>query len=414
MPTENCGSGVGPAAESLPDERDSTPAVCRGLSVLLLAAFAVDLAAATVGLATQFLGIKLNASTVLLGLYGTVGATVYGVGCFFAGRSSDRFGRRISAAFLALAAVVWLVLGLQRSPYTLLYLIPVGSGCLAFFWPLVQAWIGDLVPDGRRLTVVLGSFNVLWTAGLMVGPVLCGYLWGFHNLAPFLLVMAVAWGVALSLLTVPTVDGSGEDDASGGNGSPTRFDPRTDLYLPLAWLANFASWFGAGAARTLFPKVGTEMGFSEVTIGWVLFANLAGQLLAFLGLRQATWWHYRRKPLMLGLLIGALGMAASVWAESPLAFGLAFAWVGTANGFTYVASLFYSLQAPQRLRGRRTGIHEAIIGAGLAGGPLVGGLVGTAFGLRAIFVAGAVVFAGVLLAELLLWARYRATPARTV
>lgn len=381
---------------------------------MLLAAFAIDLASATVGLATQFLGIKLNASTVLLGLYGTVGSTVYGVGCFFAGRSSDRFGRRMSAAFLAVAGLVWLALGLQRSPYTLLYLIPIGSGCLSFFWPLVQAWIGDLVPDGRKLTVVLGSFNVLWTAGLMVGPVLCGYLWGAHSLAPFLAAIAIAWGVALGLLTVPTSDGGGEDEAPGPNGSPVRFDPRTDLYLPLAWLANFASWFAAGAARTLFPKVGTELSFSEVTIGWVLFANLAGQLLAFLALRQATWWHYRRKPLILGLLIGTLGMAASVWAESPLAFGLAFAWVGAANGFTYVASLFYSLQAPQRLRGRRTGIHEAIIGAGLAGGPLVGGLMGTAFGLRAIFVVGAMVFAGVLLVEVLLWVTYRPAPARAV
>jgi MFS family permease len=384
-------------------------AIKRGLWVLLIASFLVDLSASAVGLAVQFLAISLGAPTLLLGLYGTVGATVYGLGCFFIGQLSDRFSRRLSALFLCIGAAVWLCLGLQRSPYLILALIPFSAGCLSFFWPLVQAWIGDLVRDRRDLTVVLGSFNVLWTAGLMVGPVMCGYLWGLSHFMPFAAMAAIGWLVSASLMTVPTVSESRESELAE---DASRFDPRADLYLPLAWLANFASWYAAGAARTLFPKLGNQLGFSEIVIGWVVFAMLAGQLLAFLGLRQATWWHFRRLPLMIGLAIGAFGMTASVWAHTPLSFGIAFAWVGAANGFTYVASLFYSLQAPQHLRGKRTGIHETIIGAGLATGPLVGGLVGQAYGLRAIFGVGAILFVAVLCLQFLLWANHKATSRR--
>lgn len=407
MPTENCGDDVAGIVPSL-SKIDGNRSLRHGLLILLLAAFFVDLAASMSGLAVQFLGIKLDASTVLLGLYGTVGSTVYAVGCYFAGRTSDRFGRKLSALFLCLAGIMWMWSGLQRSPYAILVLVPLGSACLAFFWPVVQAWIGDLVPDRRQLNLVLGNFNVLWTAGLMLGPLACGYLWGIHTLAPFVACTMITLLTALSLMTAPTRRDGTSDAALPTEHSIDRYDTRADFYMPLAWLANFASWYAGGAARTLFPKLGKEIGFSEVVIGWVMFAMLAGQLVAFLGLRRATWWHFRRLPLLVGLVIGALGMAEAARASTPLSFALALAVVGAANGFTYVASLFYSLQAPTSDRGRRAGIHEAIIGAGLATGPLVGGVLGSIYDLRLTFAAGALVFALVLLVEVALWVRHRA------
>ncbi|MCD6351898.1 MAG: MFS transporter, partial [Armatimonadetes bacterium] len=380
MPTQNSGDDAA-AGKQPPGVDEKWQALAsRGLAVLLFASLSVDLAVSQVGLAVQFLGIKLSAPTWLLGMYGTVGAGVYAVGCFLAGRASDRLSRRIAALFIFLAGVVWVLLSVQKSPYALLALVPFGSGCLAFFWPPVQAWIGDLVPDGKALTRVLGTFNVLWTVGLMVGPVTCGYLWGASQYAPFLTSFALALLVAVGLLTVPTKSAAAAAEEAGDEGSLNRFDRRAEQYLPLAWLANFGTWYATGLSRTLFPKLGTEAGFSEVVIGWILFAMLAGQLVAFVALRQATWWHFRRLPLMVALLIGAAGAAGTALAHSPVGFSLALSGIGIATGITYVASLFYSLQAPMDQRGKRTGIHEAILGAGLSTGPLVGGLLGNAYG----------------------------------
>lgn len=409
MPTTSYGEEPEPACRPEPNEQwPAYRAASRGLLVLLLAAFSVDLCVSLIGLAVQFLGIKLDAPTVLLGLYGTVGAGVYALMCLPAGRASDRFSRRVAALFISVAAAVWIAIGLQRSPYAILALVPLSSGSIAFFWPAVQAWLGDLVRDRLQLNRVLGNFNVLWTAGLMVGPVICGYLWQAHHFAPFLAGAGVAWAVAILLLAVPlTRTGAPARQAAEATeqGPLDRYDPRAEAYLPLAWLANFASWYASGASRTLFPKLANELGFSEVTTGWVIFGMLAGQLVTFLWLRQATWWHFRRLPLMLGLLAGGAGMVGTALVKSPAGFALCLAAAGAAVGLTYVASLFYSLQAPQQQRGGRTGIHETIVGAGLASGPLIGGIAGSFWGLRAPFIAAAIVFGIVLVMQTLLWAR---------
>ncbi len=402
----NCGRSAEKALKERPEHKLAVSA-SRGLTLLLLAAFAVDLCVSLLGLALQFLGIYLNAATVVLGLYGTIGAGVYALMCLPAGRASDRFSRRVAAIFITVAGIIWLILGLQRSPYTILLLIPFSSGSIAFFWPSVQAWLGDLASDRQHLTRILGTFNVLWTAGLMIGPVVAGYLWQMHHFAPFFWATVIAWAAAVMLLVVPLSRGGLSRQAEGVQESLDHFDPRAEQFLPLAWAANFASWYASGATRTLFPKLGTELGYSEVVIGWIVFGMLAGQLITFVLLRQGTWWHLRRWPLLFGLVIGCFGAVGTVFANTPLAFVISLAAIGASVGFTYVTSLFYSLQAPPAVRGKRTGIHETIVGAGLSLGPLVGGIVGSYWGLRAPFAACVIVFVAALIAQFILASRTR-------
>ncbi len=224
-----------------------------------MASLCVDLAVSTVTLAVQFLGISLGASTMMLGLYGTVGSLVYAGAALVAGRVSDHFGRRVASLSVALVACVWIAVGYQKSPLALLFLLPISSFLMAFFWPPAQAWIGDLVSGRKQLNTVLGNFNLLWTAGLMLGPVVCAYLWLHNHLAPFYAGSAVLLSVATALLWVPrskqttpadtTVEEIAHADELDG------VDERADFYLPMAWAANFVSWSAVGLIRTLFPKL---------------------------------------------------------------------------------------------------------------------------------------------------------------
>lgn len=416
-------------AEDTADARGSAAAghlparLRRGLLTLLVAAFAVELAVSVVRLAIQFLGIKYGASPMVLGLYGTVSAGIYGLMSLAAGHASDRFGRRLAGVFVALMAVVWLIIGAQRSAYTILLLLPVFAAMLAYFWSPVQAWVGDLVGEARDLNTTLGSFNVLWTTGLMVGPVVCGYLWERSVYAPFVAGTAIALATAAALMTVPAVQRPGEDpsacpDAAVGkaesHGGPAArpstsamaSDPRADLLLPVAWVANLACYSSVGIVRALFPKLGIDLHFSEVTIGWVSFAFYAGQLAAFAAMRQIGGWHYRRLPLVGAAAVGSAGMAWAYLARSPLTFALAFVVAGAAVGFAYVASLFYSLSAPPARRGLRAGISELTVGAGAALGPLVAGAVSTYWGVRASFGVQSLVL-GVAVVALALWSLRR-------
>lgn len=409
MPME--GSGGNARSEpkiSGADSQDHWAARRRGIVILLLASFAADLAVSIVTLAVQFLGIALGAPPLLLGLYGTAASSVYAVMALASGRVADRLGRRVGGAAVLLASLVWLVMGAQKSPVALLVLTPLSAAALAYFWPATQAWIGDLVTDRRHLNAVLGSFNVLWTAGLMLGPVVCAYLWVQNRYAPFAAAAGIAWLMAAGLVMVPMGrkhDQQAADEADDNNAA----DCRADFYLPLAWAANFVSWSAVGVIRTLFPKLAHDLGFGEVVTGWLTFAYYVGQLGAFVALRQSSAWQYRRLPLVLGLAGGALGMGGAWMGHAPLTFAVCFAVAGISVGFTYVASLFYSLHAPMQRRGRRAGIHEMTVGAGGALGPLVGGAVATYHGVRASFAALGLMYAaaGILL---VLWSVLRQAP----
>jgi MFS family permease len=364
-----------------------------------------------VSLAVQFLGIRMGATTMMLGLYGTVASACYGAMSLAAGRVTDKLGRRVACLSALVAGFAWLALGVQRSPIGLLVLVPVSAVALAYYWPPVQAWIGDLVYERRMLNRVLGNFNVLWTAGLMLGPVVCAYLWVAQPFAPFAAATVIAWLMAVALLAVPRGSAARASDAEGtvaeaGAGDSEAADPRADHYLPLAWAANFVSWSAVGVIRSLFPKLAHDIGYREVTTGWLTFAYYVGQIGAFVLLRQYRGWQYRRTPLVLGLIGGALGMAGAWFGRSPAIFAVAFGVAGLSVGFTYVASLYYSLHAPAQQRGKRAGVHEMTVGAGGALGPLIGGAVATYHGVRASFGALAVVFA-VAAVALVVWSLVR-------
>jgi MFS family permease len=72
-------------------------------------------------------------------------------------------------------------------------------------------------------------------------------------------------------------------------------------------------------------------------------------------------------------------------------FAVAFALAGAVSGYTYQASIFFTLEEVSE-KGKGSGFHEAIIGFGMAAGPLLAGWVGNATSMRSpyFFCAGAV------------------------
>ncbi len=359
---------------------------------LFVAALVFDLAIAMIGLAVQFLGNSLGATPLVLGLLGMASPAAYALGCLFTGRLSDRIGRRLLAtASCLICAAAWLVMTQVNTPLQLLAIIPVSGAAISLFWPPLQAWLSEIPVGGRRRLIAnIGTFNISWTIGLMLGPPIAGLAWGLGPAAPFALAAAGVAGLLLLLQSVPTeVEGGGEQ-------TPRDMErPRPDAavarsYLHLAWIANFASWFGRGMNIVVFPKLASEMGMSERLIGIIIATYLAGQLLMFLYLRNRSGWQFRLWPLLAALGAGCLGWVIAWTAQSPPVFALSFIVCGMGAGVTYASSLFYSLEGQAVSRGARTGIHEAVLGSGVFLGPLFGGAIADWIGLQApyLFTAG--------------------------
>lgn len=370
---------------------------------LILLSFVIDIGAACTLLAVQFKGIKLGASPALLGLLFAANFLIYMIVCVISGHLSDRVGRRFMTVIATgVCTVAWTGMAAATSVWQLLGLA-VLSGCgLALLWPPVEAWLADLSGDSARLlNRNIGLFNVAWTGGLMVGPLLAGQLWDSYGEGVF--VVAGGTGLVCLLLAVftPTAPPAGEHILP-----PAHVDPRllrTLMYM--AWLGMIGGCFARGMIGGCFPKLGDSLDYPKALIGRLQFVLAAGQFVAFMITRQTRQWQYKLVPLYASVGAGAMAMLAALWTTNPLVFAASFAITGAALGVTYMAGITYALQIGPVGRGRRVGFHEGLMGVGLVSGSSLGGLVAQEMGLSAPFGLAALIFVVGGVAQVLVWRR---------
>jgi MFS family permease len=388
------------------------------LGLLFAASFLMDLVMRAGAQAYQEGGIAFRATPLELGLLGTFSAFCYSLTCPFAGAASDRFGRRRSTCIAGLGLAAAFLLASQAGSIHQLMALTVLSGTsAAFFWPAAQAWIADLGGRGRRaLGRNLGLFNVIWSTGLMVGPVVTGYLWasgrgsGRSQAIAFSTVAGLA--VALTgLMFAIRRTGTAQPEATEDDETP---HPHNRIHLRAAWVGVFAGWFAGGVITSLFPKLGEHLGYDERMRGLLCSAYHLGQLAMFAATRASLRWHYRRWPMAMAELLGGAALASVLLARGPAFFAVAFFLTGLAASVPYSASLFYSLHGRTENQGLRTGLHEAILASGVVLGPLLGGFLAQTVSLRAPFAMAGVVYAGAVGVQWWIWGqRGRETPAVT-
>ncbi len=381
---------------------------------LFAAAFLSDLAVACVGLCLQFLGNSMGAVPRVLGMIGGLGAAGYAASCLTLGSLCDRIGRKRSAVIgIAGATMFWIIYPFVPSPLWLLALVPFGGAFLGLVWPAVQAWLAErTAPGARALNRNIGLFNIAWSSGLLLGPLLAGLLWRDHlPRLPFFICAAIGCAIVAILLRTGGGGRGARQPAGTQTGCAADVDPRLwQVFLWLAWMGNFASWYAGSTIQTMFPKLGLDPGLqlSHLAVSTVVFSYWGGLLAVFFLARMTQSWQYRLWPLIGSQALSMLGMlmAARLATTAPQ-FALCFALSGAASGVTYVSSLFYSINGPPWSCGRRAAWHEGILGSGGLLGGLLSGEIAMAFGLRAPYVGVATMVGLITLAQLMTWLRYR-------
>lgn len=385
------------------------------LALLFVAAFLMDLIMRAGGQAYQEGGIAFHGTAFQLGLLGAVSAFCYSVMCPLAGAASDRFGRRLSTCIAGLGLMLaYFLASRARSVEQLMGLTVLSGTSAAFFWPAAQAWIADLGGRGRKaLGRNLGLFNIVWSTGLTVGPVVTGYLWAFGRASgrgqqiAFVTIAALALGLVGLMLAIRRHGSSTEDNGEQRDDTP---HPSTSVYLRAAWVGVFAGWFGGGIIASLFPKLGEHLGYDERMRGLLCSSYHVGQVAMFTLTRFSLRWQYRRWPIVAAELAGAAALASILLARGPAMFAAAFFVTGLAAGAPYAASLFYSLHGRTEGQGFRTGIHEAILASGVFLGPLIGGYLAQHLSLRAPFVLAAAVLVVAVAVQMAIWSRRTGCP----
>ncbi len=372
---------------------------------LVGSAFVMDMASGCAMLAVQFMGVALGAGPTLLGLLGAVGGATYTILCLCSGAVADRFGpRRITRLAAALMIVVWLAMAMAGRIELLLGLAVASGATMALFWPSLMVWVADLSSgQARGLGRALGMFNLSWASGVLGGFVIAGALWDWVGQASF--YCSVAGGLLILILLQLTPGGA----SRGGEHTPDQPTalPRPALGRRLRIAGRvgvFASFFCTGMVRALFPKLGEALGYSSALVGWAVGMPHFSAMVVFALARITGRWQYRSWKLWLAVPAGVVGMVLATSSHTPWQFLLGFSLVGVCGGISYLSSQFYGLHQPEHRRGASMRHHEAVVGAGVVAGPLLGGLVAdytdwlpAAFALA----AGVMVIAG--LVQIVLW-----------
>jgi len=308
----------------------------------------------------------LEAGKGELGFLPVLGGITYILAAPRVGRLSDRIPRERLARFGIGGWAIFCLLAWRADSMPLLYAASVLDGVAqAFVWPGLQARIGD-VSEGRDLERNLGTFSLSWSLGKTLG------FFGSSALGdPDPRILLACGGVALALqfLFPPPRHGHGTLPPEEDDGRAPAERARFRL---AGWILNFAG-FGMGATLVyLYPGLLKDWGRASSDHGAVLGTLFLAQTLGFHLFGRWTAWHWRGEHLLGASLLGAGALlVVTLGAPLPLALAAA-ALLGLCVGLCYMASIYYSVHAPED-RGARAGIHEAVVGAGNFSVPFLAG-----------------------------------------
>ncbi len=394
-------------------------ALQRTLRGFFLSAAGMDGGFFLIMVAMPFKVLDLGGGAVALGLVPAIGAVSYILCAPLAGHLSDRTSRSWlcfggAVTLVVCAGLAWLV---QRLDLLLALQALMGVG-KAFYWPAVQATLGDLSPGARR-GPVLGGFNLSWstgkTAGFVAGGVLvgcCGYLAAYATGAACVVLafLLLPRGARVRRARELVATGAAAEAAAGGPQAvapdPATTPGRLITFRAMAWLANTAAYGAFGILTHHLPQWFTSQGWDPDRYGWYQGAILGSQTLVFLllaGPLRVAWSAWR---LWIPQLLAAVAVLAVPWLPGFGGLLLTAPLIGLGCGVAYHASIFYSLAAPDA-RGRNAGIHEGLIGAGGFLPPLLAGLlVSAGLGLAAPYALAAALLVGAVLLQMVLLAMH--------
>jgi predicted MFS family arabinose efflux permease len=332
--------------------------------------------------------------------HGPLGADSFGVGLVvgafsvtalvlrpFAGRMTDRWGRRPPLVLGALACAIVLAAHALAADLAVLVVLRLLLGVAeAFFFVAGFAAVADLAPPGRAGEAL--SFNSLSLyLGIALGPLLGHWLLDAGGFG-----LAWAGGAALALIAAvlalrlpETARPAGDGPARTGSRGllhPAAIAPSLVLFAAIAGMGGFFAFVaiyatedlgldGSGGVLLLFGAI--------VVVTRIAFARLPDQVAPF-----------RLAAVALALCAAGLAVAGSIPSVAGLLVGAALLALGVAFTTPAVFAAIFS-RVPPSERGAASGTASLFIDLGFGGGPMLLGIVAGSAGIASAFIVAAIV-----------------------
>jgi MFS transporter, DHA1 family, multidrug resistance protein len=344
---------------------------------------------------------QLGASGVWLGLTFSVFAIVQAIVGPFAGRLSDRYGRK---PFIIAGLLIYFVAALgyltAASFYQVIAFRAFSGLGTSLIFSVARAYVGDLTPKGQegRWFGVFATADIL---GFGTGPLIAGIFRETFGFDSVFIAMAslMASSAFITAVWLPRHGRRAHENVEVVRTPPASFRVALKDRLVVALtlqMGLIALSFGA-AFSFLALRLENELGTSPILIG-VAFATqdlTAGVAQPVFG-RMADRYD-RRRLVAIGLLGNAVFLFVLGFANTYWLAVMALMLMGAMGAISMVAASAMQVVAGRRVgMGTVLGLGSAANGAGIVIGSVVGGLLVDQFDLSAAFVFGAVaMFAGV-------------------
>ena len=379
------------------------------------AAVVSNLADGIFQIALPLLAVSLTTSPALVAGVAFANRLPWLVFALVAGALADRLDRRrtmllVQVARTLLAAALAIAVLSGAASIWLLYVVALVLGILeTLFDTAAQSIVPAVAPRDRLESANSRLLAAEFTMNQFVGPPVGGLLVAIGVGVAFGSAAAGFLGAALLLAGLA---GSFRPERAV---APARID--REIREGIAFLAghellrtlalviavlNLAN----GAANALLVLYAVEpgrMGLSEVGFGLLLTTNAVGTILGTIIAPTIERRLGRANILLAGIVMLAVTDIVLVVAPDPVAVGLAYAVGGVFFGaFNVTYQSLRQRLVPDRILGRVVATFRMLGWGALPLGAVLGGLIGEAFGLEAVFAAAAVLTLLMLPARLLI------------
>ncbi|MCC7293514.1 MAG: MFS transporter [Phycisphaerales bacterium] len=300
----------------------------------------------------------------------------------------DRIDPRIQAALSnLLLAVSACGMVFAASLNQLLVLVTISGLATSWLWPPVMGRVSAGL-EAAALNRRLGRFNAAWSTGMVLGPLVGGYLYAWNVSAPFWSAMVYHIVSAALLMTCRP---AGKLSSSESRLSPPPQEGETAqvaCFRRMARVALVSGYVSLGLLRFQLPVLAEqELKMNSARFGKIGMLLSLTMALGFWALGRHPWWHFRARGLWVFQAVLACSLLLAYAASGAFALFLCAGITGVGISFLYASHLYYGVTGGAR-RSRRMAIHEVLVSAGFLVGAYGGGLLAGVIGLRAPYLIG--------------------------
>jgi DHA1 family multidrug resistance protein-like MFS transporter/DHA1 family quinolone resistance protein-like MFS transporter len=343
--------------------------------VINISSFWGQFAISMVNLALVYhMRLTFGLSAQMVGISAAVYTSTYFISCLLLGPIVSRMRPRHSVVLsvMGMAFAIALVSWTQQVIIAFIALVLYGIA-MAFLWPQIEEWLAR-GKEGRELNRATSSFNVSWSIGTALSPLITGLLLERNIRAPLALgigvFIAIASLIVLATRMVPSIRAVPSEHTSM-QGS-TQVDASTPLRF-LSWAGVLTVYASLAVTLTIFPLHAMDnLPFSESIVGVLLLIRGLATVGMFIVMGKTSIWHFNRFFVILSQLSVAVlclwGMHISGFVTHFIFFFL----FGILFAMSYSYSIFHGASGSIN-RSRRMLIHEVLLTIGTVLGSVVGG-----------------------------------------